>query len=62
MDVRLCVGVLRGVRRGPQEVVELRRVAVLDLARDRPHLHRLGSLVAQRVRQATKLAGDSESS
>src|SRR3954466_6760265 len=44
--------VLARVRRRLPEFVELRRVAVVDLARDRPHLDRLVALVAVRARRA----------
>src|SRR3954449_4370724 len=43
--------VLACVRRRLPEVVQLRRVAVVDLARDRPHLDRLVALVAMRARR-----------
>src|SRR3954465_4510108 len=42
------------VRRRIPEVVELRRVAVVDLARDRPHLDRLVALVAVGARRARR--------
>src|SRR3954468_24804194 len=46
--------VLARVGRCLPEVVDLRRVAVVDPARDRPHLDRLVALVAVRARRARR--------
>src|SRR5690606_15497858 len=48
---RLVVPVLHGLGIGLPEVVDLRRVAAAQPARDRPHLDRLVAAVAVRARR-----------